>query len=514
MRLIFFLLCAATLLTARERASELPEELLYKRLDPLSIREQLSFYHLYPSSPFGQKALAQAWELLQKGPGDKVELSLPPFDLQPILSLITRNSFDPIEKLSEEQLQLVESCGEHLAHRKLLGSRIWTKETLDSLPLQEIDIGRGLLINQFTNAEDAKEKIRQYEALLDLMALQILARLPKEPTPLQKISAINSFIFHEMNFRFPPHSLYAKQIDLFTFLSSVLDRRQGVCLGVSILYLSLAQRLDLSLEIITPPGHIFLRYKDDKRIVNIETTARGVDLPSSTYLGVNTRKLPVRTLREVLGMVFFNHASLAWETQDYRLAATLYEKARLYMEDDPQLRMLHGFSCLFAGNKKEGKELLEKGIPFLFDESVSKETLPEDYLKGDVNLKGIKTIFLPVDNKRESILAKQKKLKKVLQKCPRFREGWYHLAVTYLQLGRESEAFDVLKKHDALDQSNPTVAYYLSVLSLHRLDYNEAWHYLKQAENLTAARHHAPKALRHLKQELKRLSPPDASLSL
>ena len=77
-------------------------------------------------------------------------------------------------------------------------------------------------------------------------------------------------------FRFPPHSLYAKDIDVYTFLPSVLDSRRGVCLGVSILYLCLAQRLDLPLEAMTPPGHIYVRYGED---LNIETTARGIDVP-------------------------------------------------------------------------------------------------------------------------------------------------------------------------------------------------------------------------------------------
>ena len=56
-----------------------------------------------------------------------------------------------------------------------------------------------------------------------LMALQILAKLPSKPTPSQKIRAINDFIFYDMGFRFPPHSVYAKDIDLYTFLPSVID---------------------------------------------------------------------------------------------------------------------------------------------------------------------------------------------------------------------------------------------------------------------------------------------------
>ena len=55
-------------------------------------------------------------------------------------------------------------------------------------------------------AEDtpaARQKVESYEANIDLMALQILARLPDHPAPAQIIRAINDYIFEEMRFRFP-----------------------------------------------------------------------------------------------------------------------------------------------------------------------------------------------------------------------------------------------------------------------------------------------------------------------
>ena len=138
---------------------------------------------------------------------------------------------------------------------------------------EEIDLSRGLLLFQFDDKEEVQEEIKQYEAILDIMALQIAARLSPHPTDEEKIEAINHFIFHEMRFRFPPHSLYAKDIDLYTFLPSVLDNRQGVCLGVSILYLCIAQRLELPLEIITPQGTSTSAMQEKTTVINIETTA-------------------------------------------------------------------------------------------------------------------------------------------------------------------------------------------------------------------------------------------------
>src|SRR5690349_16385123 len=83
---------------------------LYNSLDPQSITEHFAFYELYPESPEGNLALKKAWKLLSQG---KVvshipSLSLPTVDIQAIISLITRQSFDAPVILKEEQLALLE----------------------------------------------------------------------------------------------------------------------------------------------------------------------------------------------------------------------------------------------------------------------------------------------------------------------------------------------------------------------------------------------------------------------
>jgi tetratricopeptide (TPR) repeat protein len=482
---------------------------LFNSLDPLSVSQHLAFYELYPDSKEGKDALKRAWQLLNKGPlpDDTVATSLPKVDIQAILSLVTRQSFDPPIKLNQDQLELIEKIASRLHNRKLKGHQVWSKEEVLQLAVDEVDLSRGLLIFQFDEALDPKDEIRQYEASIDLIALQINARLSDNATHEDKIREINRFIFQEMQFRFPPHSLYATDIDLYTFLPSVLDSRQGVCLGVSILYLSLAQRLDLPLEIITPPGHIYVRYNNGRKIINIETTARGIDLPSEVYLGINTRSLQQRNIKEVIALAFMNQAAVFWSRQDYAKTIALYEKALPFIPDDPLLKMFMGFNYLFTGKNGEGGKLLREIRHLTFDEAISKETIPDDYLSGKIDAEGIKAVFLPVDETRESIIKKQKELEQILKKYPQYRAGHLHLATTWLQLGRSSEAKEVLEQYHKLDPHHCIVEYYLSVLSIERFDYNHAWAYINQAESLVQARGHRPKILQGLKEKLRRINP-------
>lgn len=482
---------------------------LFNSLDPHSLSQNLTFYELYPQTEEGEKALQHALVLLQKGNAEVALKSLPfpHLTLQPVLSLITRQPSDPPIKLKEEELKLVKILGASFANRKLAGHLVWSEEELLTLSSEEVDLGRAILIYQFENAENPQDEILQYEALMDLMALQIFARLPKQATALDKVKEINRFIFQEMQFRFPPHSLYAKDIDLYTFLPSVLDSRQGVCLGVSTLYLCLAQRLDLTLEIITPPGHIYVRLNDQGKITNIETTARGINLPDETYLSLNTHKLEKRTLKEVIGMAFFNQASLFSAKQDYQKAIDLYERALLYCPDDHLLHMLLGLHYLFIGNLDEGKKWLIPLKKFTFDYAISPETLAEDFLEKRVDIEGLKTIFSHVDETRDSVLKKQKKLQETIKRYPKFRAGLLQLAVTYLQLERGHEALTCLEKYHALDPNDPTIEYYLSAICAERLDYQKAWLYLKRAEMLTQSKQHYPKALKGLRHHLRSFCP-------
>ncbi len=501
---IFVLLAINSGLKAEYVPSPAKLRALYNSLDETSISQHLAFYRLYKEHPEGQKALQQAWFLLT-GQSSQIDIhftNLPDLQasIEAIIALVNRQPHDPLPLLTEPQLKLIESLGSELSNRKLKGYLQTNENEILQLSPPEIDLARGLLLSQWGNSE--MDKIRSYEASLDLMALQIRARLPKEAAPEQKIRLLNQYIFEELKFKFPPHSLYAKDIDLYTFLPSVLDSRRGVCLGVSILYLCLAQRLDLSLEMVTPPGHIYVRYHQGDNIINIETTARGIHLDSEDYLGVNTRSLQMRNIKEVIGLAHFNEASVFWQQNDFQKALQSYQKALHYLPEDMLLKELMAYTYLMLDQKDQGESLLRTVADHLPDHAVSKSCIAEDYLNGAVDSQGIKVLFMPVDETRQSILKKKEALENVISKYPKFREGLLNLAVAWIQLHRSGEALEVLTAYHQLDSQNAEVEYYLTILNAERFNNPQAWIHLRQAEALVNAREHHPKTLKELKKAL------------
>lgn len=462
---------------------------LYNSLNPKSLSQALAFYHLYPDTEYGKKAFARASEMINRHKPFPTavldQIKLPQISLDPFIQILTKTTQEELSTLSIGEIETVESLSTHLRNRELKGYHTWDMKEMAELSSKEQDVAKAILIAQF--GEDRK-KIRSYETCLDFMCLQIMATLEKDPTQREIVDAINNFLFIEQQFKFPPRSYWPKEYDEYTLLPFVIDSRHGVCLGVCTLYLALAQRLGIQLDIYTPPGHIFLSFNDEKESLNIETTARGIHVPSESYLSVNTCSIKKRCISEVIGLNFMNSAANKWQKSDYEGALATYQKAYPFMPEDSLLHTFIGMNYAFLEKHKTAKEHFTKAIAYRGDETIYPDTMVDDYLNNKIDAKGLELIFQDVDQTREAILGKQKEMEKVLEKYPSFRDGIFHLAVTHLQLNRYKEGYEVLKRYHQIDNNNPTVEYYLSQLSMERYNYKAAKTHLKRCEEIICKR--------------------------
>jgi tetratricopeptide (TPR) repeat protein len=489
------------------QAAIFPSDLRIKfaRLDPTSISQNIAFYELYSETDEGKKALQRIESLLVTG--EEVISKLCKVDINALNQLVNRTVSADILDISEQDLLFIEKLGKRFLNRHLVGNKVWSEEEVLSLAPEEIDLCRALLL-----AEEklTKKKIRTFEAMVDLMALQVQSRVPQNASHEKVVHEINKYIFFEQGFRFPPHSLSTKEIDQYTLLPSVIDSRKGVCLGVSILYLCIAQRLGLPLEIITPPGHIYVRLPTENGHINIETTARGIHVPSKRYLSLELKSLPKRTIKEVIGLSFVNQASVSLGKEDYTRAQKLYEKAQKYLPDDWLIEELLGFTYLFTGNAKKGRSLLVssqvKHPSFL----LTKNSLVEDYLHNHCDIDSLQKIFSsPEDLEHEALIDRLDMLEKISQKFPYFRMALLQTAGIYLHLSRPKEAMEILKKIHHLDPDNPSINYYLTTLFYEREDLTQAWYHFTRCYEIMKKENHFLEELGSLKMALSTKFPRD-----
>lgn len=513
--LCFLLSFGSTLSLFSAKQSDSAVQALYHSIPESDIVKLFAFYELYPHTQAGKSALHTAWRNLQMHRTEIIPINdcinLPNIDIDTMIQALLEPAKIKTNFLNTEQIELLEKISDHLMNRQLKGYTVWTKEDIKHLEAQEIDLSRAILLHEL----DDRNKIRQYEVFLDFITLQILAKLPSSPTPVDKIYALNHWIFYEMQFRFPPHSLWPKDIDAYTLLAQVIDNRQGVCLGVSILYLCLAQRLGVSLQIFTPPGHIFISYSDETQTINIETTARGRNIPTREYLSSNVRFLRERSIKEIIGLVFINQGAKFLHLQDYSKAAEFYDKAIFYLPNDSTVKELLGFTLLFTKTREEEAiQLLLSTRDTSNPGMIYPSSISKDYLENRINLEGIKILWLPVRETRESIIKKNRELQSLIEKFPLTREGLFHLAISYLQLSNTVEAEKVLLKYVKVNPEHPTAHYYLSILAKKHMNLAEAWKHYKIAESIIKRAGGNLYCLRDLREQLQSLLPETAIMPI
>lgn len=477
---------------------------LYTSLEPTSVAQHAAFYTLFPESAEGKKALQEAWSLLSATAQAPLPLPLP-HTLSAVLQMLTKAEGRTTNCLNDEQLALVSSLASRLPNRLLLGAKATSEAEVLQLPESQIDVARALLLAQAAKDPSLSwVKIATYEALMDLMALEVLAKIPIEAPPKQKIRALNRLIFEELGYRFPPLSSFVQEVDLYSYLPSVLDSRKGVCLGVSLLYLCVGQRIGLPLQAITPPGHIYVRFFDGKETINIETTARGIHIEDEAYLGIEGTVLTPRTLKETIGLAAMNEASVHWQNNHFDKALACYQQAEQYITHNSLLYELIGYQWLFLGNREKAKYYFLKAQAAPQDQPYAQGHVLEDFLAEKVDEEGLKALFFHVNEERSSLLEKKELLEKTVTRCPTFRAAHFSLAVTYLQLHRPHEALQALEKYYALEPKDPTALYFLAQLHAQRYNFSQAWSYLHQAEPLLS---HAPRPLKQLRRTLQQIAP-------
>lgn len=111
-----------------------------------------------------------------------------------------------------------------------------------------------------------------YLRRLDLLAERVKDRLSDESAPPVVLQEVSRVLFEEEGFRGNAEAYYDPRN---SFLNDVLDRRLGIPLTLSIVYLEVAWRLGLPVEGVNFPNHFLVRYKGEALSLLIDPFQRG-----------------------------------------------------------------------------------------------------------------------------------------------------------------------------------------------------------------------------------------------
>lgn len=157
-----------------------------------------------------------------------------------------------------------------------------TTERLQQLILSaggEFDLAEAALL--LAKDEYPALDVGAYLARLDRLGADLRARIPENSPLEQTILALNAFLFEEHGFLGNTDNYYDPRN---SFLNEVLDRKLGIPITLSIIYMEIGRRVGLPVEGVSFPGHFLVKFGTDHGDLVIDPFAGGIPLSEEDLL--------------------------------------------------------------------------------------------------------------------------------------------------------------------------------------------------------------------------------------
>lgn len=196
-------------------------------------------------------------------------------------------------------------------------------------------------------------QVAHYLRRLDQIATAVQDRLPEEASHLQVIRILNQYLFDEQGFAGNMEN-YSDPRN--SYLNEVLDRKMGIPITLSVVYMEVGWRLGVPLEGVSFPGHFLVKFPHGDGEVVLDPFFKGISLSEKALEG---------RLRHLLGgdvpaRDFLPHL-LAGATKKETLVRMLRNLKAIYLKHDDQLRALSCANRILAVVPNNAQELRERG---------------------------------------------------------------------------------------------------------------------------------------------------------
>ena len=109
--------------------------------------------------------------------------------------------------------------------------------------------------------------VSSYARQLDEMAQEVQDRLGSRASGEETIKTLNRYLFTEQGFKGNTKNYYELEN---SYLNCVIDRRTGIPISLSTLYLLIGKRMALPVHGIGMPGHFLVKYESDRYKVFVD----------------------------------------------------------------------------------------------------------------------------------------------------------------------------------------------------------------------------------------------------
>ena len=115
-------------------------------------------------------------------------------------------------------------------------------------------------------------QVERYLGDIERLALRLRSGTPQTASPEERVAALNEFLFGELGFRGNTEAYYDPRN---SYLNEVMDRKIGIPITLSVLYMAVGRRVGLPLEGVSFPGHFLVRLRLRTGVLVLDPFAGG-----------------------------------------------------------------------------------------------------------------------------------------------------------------------------------------------------------------------------------------------
>ena len=200
---------------------------------------------------------------------------------------------------------------------------------------EDLDLAEGALLIARTEYPDLE--VERYLGRLDRMAEEARAGLGSSPEPAVTLRRLHVYLFEEQGFRGNSEEYYDPRN---SFLNDVLDRRTGIPITLSVVYMEIGRRLGLTIRGIGLPGHFIVEWHGDTELLLIDPFNRGavLDAPECQALVARAMDRPIQLgpehfrpvgARQILARMLLNLKGIWFSRKEWAKALAVVERLLL-----------------------------------------------------------------------------------------------------------------------------------------------------------------------------------------
>ena len=190
-----------------------------------------------------------------------------------------------------------------------------------------------------------------YLTRLEAMGSALRERLADEPRPERAVMALNRYLFQEEGFHGNAEEYYDPRN---SYLNEVLDRRMGIPISLSTVYMEVARRAGLRVEGVGMPGHFIVRVRAGPHAILIDPFYAGALLSETDC--------QQRLDRIFGGRLKMEASMLAPCGRKDILERTLRNLKTIYFKQGDHLRALGAVELLLTVNPDSAEDVRDRGV--------------------------------------------------------------------------------------------------------------------------------------------------------